>query len=209
MEPYDKVIALEIIPSKSDLIPIKPQNGKEKFRIQNRLRDFNPRENQAWKEITSRFGTSLKQPELLSIAQVLSQNANVKLDRDAKRRKCVLIKWFSENWSKLQPFLGYVILENSSDNTVPINPLQYQVSMPVPPLSQIPVQNMNQIPNLQNIPNIGSLAIQNIPHFQIQPNPQMPIPIGTQMAPISMMSYPSIQPQSGDIQYDSNPGGSL
>ena len=86
---------------------------KEKERIANRLANFNPKDTPVWREITQRFGSSIKQPELLSIATVLAQNANIKLDRDAKRRKSVLIKWFQENWQVIRPFLDYVVLEES------------------------------------------------------------------------------------------------
>ena len=86
---------------------------KEKERIASRLSGFNPKDNMVWHEITQRFGASIKQPELLSIATVLAQNANIKLDRDAKRRKSVLIKWFEENWNTIHPFLDYVVLEDN------------------------------------------------------------------------------------------------
>lgn len=90
-----------------------PGTNREKERISDRLHGFDPKDNIAWKEITQRFGTNIKQPELLSIAEVLANYANVKLDRDAKRRKTVLIKWFSENWSLISPYLSYVVLEDS------------------------------------------------------------------------------------------------
>jgi hypothetical protein len=37
----------------------------------------------------------------------------VHLDRDAKRRKSVLLKWFEENWNAIYPFLDYVVLEET------------------------------------------------------------------------------------------------
>ncbi|OHT05398.1 hypothetical protein TRFO_06001 [Tritrichomonas foetus] len=89
------------------------EGNKEKERINSRLNGFNPKDNPAWREITQRFGNNIKQPELLSIATVLANNASLKLDRDAKRRKSVLIKWFEENWSAIQPFLDYVVLEDA------------------------------------------------------------------------------------------------
>jgi len=85
----------------------------EKSRIANRLHGFNPKENRVWFEITKRYGEGIKQQELLSIAQVLSATTNIKLDRDAKRRKSVLIKWFEENWYIIHPYLGFVILEDN------------------------------------------------------------------------------------------------
>jgi hypothetical protein len=87
--------------------------NKEKDRIAGRLTGFNVKDNPAWKEITAKFGTNIKQPELLSIADVLARHANIKLDRDAKRRKAVLIKWFNENWTSLQPWLDFVVLEEA------------------------------------------------------------------------------------------------
>ena len=93
--------------------PNEQATTKEKERIASRLSGFNPKDNMVWHEITQKFGASIKQPELLSIATVLAQNANVKLDRDAKRRKSVLIKWFEENWAAIKPFLDYVVLEDS------------------------------------------------------------------------------------------------
>lgn len=89
------------------------EQNKEKERIANRLMGFNPKDNSVWREISTRFGANIKQPELLSIAQVLASSANIKLDRDAKRRKSVLIKWFEENWGQIQPYLDYVVLEDS------------------------------------------------------------------------------------------------
>jgi hypothetical protein len=90
--------------------------SKEKERISSRMAGFNPKDNDVWRKITERFGPNIKQPELLSIAQVLSSSCNVKLDRDAKRRKSVLIKWFEENWGTISPFLDYVVLEDSGRN---------------------------------------------------------------------------------------------
>lgn len=91
-----------------------PDQSKEKVRIQGRMGHFNSKDNAVWKAITEKFGHNIKQPELLSIAHVLAQSANVKLDRDAKRRKTVLIKWFAENWPNLEPYLQYVVLEDNA-----------------------------------------------------------------------------------------------
>ena len=87
---------------------------REKRRIANRLQGFNPKDNTAWYQITQKFGSNIKQPELLSIAEVCANSAGIKLDRDAKRRKSVLIKWFDENWPRIQPFLNFVILEDTN-----------------------------------------------------------------------------------------------
>jgi len=89
------------------------EDNKEKHRISARMAGFDPKDNEVWRQITQRFGANVKQPELLSIANVLAMNANIKLDRDAKRRKSVLIKWFQENWAIVSPFLDFVVLEET------------------------------------------------------------------------------------------------
>ncbi|KAH0794754.1 hypothetical protein GPJ56_001301 [Histomonas meleagridis] len=89
----------------------------EKRRISDRLSGFDVKDNIAWKEITRRFGSNIKQPELLSIANVLANYANIRLDRDAKRRKSVLIKWFNENWAAISGYLNHVVLEDSTQQS--------------------------------------------------------------------------------------------
>jgi hypothetical protein len=90
-------------------------DNAEKQRIASRLQGFNPKDNPAWSAITQKFGANIKQPELLSIATVLATNANIRLDRDAKRRKSVLLKWFEENWGAIAPFIDFVVLEESRE----------------------------------------------------------------------------------------------
>ena len=82
----------------------------ERERIQIRLSGFKPKSSFAYKELIARFG-NICHYDLLSIAQVLATAAGLTIDRDAKRRKSVLIKWFDENWITISPFLNYVVLE--------------------------------------------------------------------------------------------------
>lgn len=91
---------------------------REKDRISQRLGNFNPKDNEVWRFLTLRFGQNIKQQELLSIADVLSKNAGIKLDRDAKRRKSVLIKWFEENWQQIKPYINYVVLDDGENGNV-------------------------------------------------------------------------------------------
>ena len=88
----------------------------EKKRIAMRMNGFDAKDNRVWAEIARRFGPTVKQGELTNIAQVIANHAGIKLDRDAKRRKCVLLKWFDENWEKIQPFLDYVILASDDED---------------------------------------------------------------------------------------------
>jgi hypothetical protein len=63
--------------------------------------------------ITDSFGSNLNQAELLSIAEVLAFRLNLKVDRGAKRRKEVLIKWYDENWDRIAPIWQQLALEDN------------------------------------------------------------------------------------------------
>ena len=91
--------------------------GKEKDRINERLGVFDPK--QTWQKICDIFGPNIKHPELVSIATVASGFLNIKLDRDAKRRKKVLIKWFEENWAEIEPIISRVQLEEAPKTQIP------------------------------------------------------------------------------------------
>jgi hypothetical protein len=92
-------------------LPTEIGGTTEKQRIASRLQGFNPKDNRAWTYLTQQFGPSLKQNILVQIATLLAGEAHVKLDRDAMRRKSVLVKWFEENWAAVSPFLPYIRLE--------------------------------------------------------------------------------------------------
>jgi len=89
----------------------KSQTEVERERVDRRLDGFIAKESRAWKEITEHYGSSLNQGELLSLAEVLASEIGLHVDREAKRRKEVLIKWYDENIEKIAPFLKYVVLE--------------------------------------------------------------------------------------------------
>ena len=72
----------------------RSQNETERKKIDERLRGFSLNDSIAWKGICERFGPNLNQSELLSIAEVLcsevnhsDRNVQLKVDREAKRRK--------------------------------------------------------------------------------------------------------------------------
>ncbi|KAH0786439.1 hypothetical protein GPJ56_009650 [Histomonas meleagridis] len=88
-------------------------NG-EKIRVAVRLAGFDAKESPVVQDINRRFGSDIKQGELVNIAAIIAENAGIKLDRDAKRRKSVLLKWFDENWTKIQPYLDYIVLEDEN-----------------------------------------------------------------------------------------------
>ena len=133
------------------------KNGGEKKRIKARLGEFHPKESIVWSEIRRRFGNKLKHGELLSIAEVTSAFARVFLDRDAKRRKSVLIKWFEENWATLSPYLSYVVLEDKGKKA----PDGYPPDMPLLPVMMpvggtVGVPNVSAIQGIQGCPGVPS-----------------------------------------------------
>jgi len=88
----------------------------ERQRVEKRLNGFEVRGCRAWNAIVDSFGPSLSQNELLSIAQIISYHASLKLDREAKRRKEVLIKWFDENFATIQPYFQKIVLRDADGN---------------------------------------------------------------------------------------------
>jgi hypothetical protein len=52
--------------------------------------------------------------ELRSLAEVVGAEIGVKVDREAKRRKEVLIKWFDENYALMGPILARIQMEDSN-----------------------------------------------------------------------------------------------
>jgi hypothetical protein len=93
-------------------------NEVERRRVDARLNGFSLKESPAWRMIIRRFGENLNQMELLSLAQVLSDRLNLKIDREAKRRKEVLIKWYDENFRAISEVLPYVYLEDKDGHMV-------------------------------------------------------------------------------------------
>jgi hypothetical protein len=79
-------------------------------RVQERVRDFNWRRSQVWAHLTWAYGPIVTQEELVSLATMLSKQLRIRLDRDARRRKPVMIKWFEENWYQIFPCLRFVTL---------------------------------------------------------------------------------------------------
>lgn len=91
------------------------QSEREKCHIQKRLKGFQWKDSLAWREITRYFGTGLSQEELLAIAEILAKATGLRTDREARRRKEVLIKWFDENFAILSPLFSRLEIYNGND----------------------------------------------------------------------------------------------
>ena len=96
----------------------KRQAGKlrnEQARLKMRLRGFDYHLSRSWIGLCNHFGSDLKQEELMSIAELVAKTANLRIDRDAKRRKIVLMKWFEENWSIVSSYMRFIVLEDATN----------------------------------------------------------------------------------------------
>ena len=70
---------------------------------------FNYKDTEAYQMIIDKFGNNVRQQELIQIACCLSKKIGVKVERDSKRRKDLLFKWFQENIDKISPILHQVV----------------------------------------------------------------------------------------------------
>ena len=105
---YDETLPNMIDYGQMDLGRLDRDRGIDKFE------GTQAKNGVAWREISAKFGSNVKLPELVSIATVLANAAKIKLDRVAKRRKNSLIQWFHEKWDVVSPFFKYVVLEEQN-----------------------------------------------------------------------------------------------
>jgi hypothetical protein len=99
------------------------QNEFERIKNSQRLIGFDEKTSVAFSFLSERFGPKLSRHELLSLAQVLSEQLHILLDREAFRRKRVLVKWYDENWAQVEPFIrGNIIIISKTGHPVGDDP---------------------------------------------------------------------------------------
>ena len=95
------------------------QIDREHILIQQRLRDFDPANCEASRYLVNKFGGLFDQKQLKKIALTLSYALNIPLDREATRRKMVMIKWFDENIDTIRPFIdNSMVITDENQNPV-------------------------------------------------------------------------------------------
>ena len=82
----------------------KPQSD-DKEKVKAILGDFDPNKSEAWLTLEENFGVNVKQPPLLEIAKIIGQHVHINVNRNARRRKSVLIKWYHDNWDVIKPYI--------------------------------------------------------------------------------------------------------
>lgn len=86
--------------------------------VQDELKDFEPASCRAWTKLTSRYG-QISKSELLCLAEVLSHHLDIKLYREYKRRKKMLIKWFDDNLDQVWPYIeNHIIIKDIDGKSV-------------------------------------------------------------------------------------------
>ena len=70
---------------------------KEQEKINKDLGEFDYKNSPAWDLIKGRGWQNLSKCELLLIARVMSAYTHIPIDREPKRRKPVLVKWFNDH----------------------------------------------------------------------------------------------------------------
>lgn len=86
--------------------------SEERERVQRRIEGFDWPKSPVWLHLCCLYGPKLKQDELVSIADIIVKKLEIKLDRDARRRKVVMIKWFEENWIRIRQILPFIVLDD-------------------------------------------------------------------------------------------------
>jgi hypothetical protein len=91
------------------------QNLKDRILTEMRLKDFDPEHCPAATLLTRLFGTTINATDLVRLAETCAFCLDIYLDREARRRKSVLLKWFDENLQAIGPFLSeHIVVENKS-----------------------------------------------------------------------------------------------
>ena len=81
---------------------VAQETSTEKDRVKQKLAGFDPRESPACIFINNHFGSDIHQQTLCEFAKKIAKKRQIILDRDSKRRKTVLLKWFHDHWDVIQ-----------------------------------------------------------------------------------------------------------
>lgn len=87
----------------------KSQREKEKILINHNLQGWDIKTSRAFNLINSLYG-NINRTLLQCLAKIVSNSLNIYLEREAQRRKDVLIKWFDDHYDETSQFLQNNIL---------------------------------------------------------------------------------------------------
>ena len=110
-----QMVEMEVFGEK---IKIKRGQGSDARRINERIKNFDPKHSPACRKINKKFGLGIIHEELRVVAEFLCQKLNLVLDRDAKRDNRALRKWYDENWDQIAPEIDRIELLDKEFNVI-------------------------------------------------------------------------------------------
>jgi hypothetical protein len=88
----------------------------ERKALESRTSGFQFKETDAYKQLQRRGFDNLKFSQLRAMATVMASHCNLEIDRQARRRKNICLKWLYEHWDVLEPELARMEMEFNSDD---------------------------------------------------------------------------------------------
>jgi hypothetical protein len=83
--------------------PDGPRSEKEW--MEREMRGFNPEDCPPSGWLRARGDDRISKEELVSLGQICSKELDIKLFREHKRRNQTMLKWFTDHWDTIHPFL--------------------------------------------------------------------------------------------------------
>lgn len=96
----------------------KNKSTNESMKVDLALNGFNAETCYAKHQLDFYFSTGVSHNELKSIARVVCNLTGLKLNRLALRYKCILIKWFDDNWLEIENVIQCIQLFDEDDKPI-------------------------------------------------------------------------------------------
>jgi hypothetical protein len=94
----------------------RSRSGKESRHIAQMLKGFDYTTCEAWSGLTQHFSSGIRHRELISIAFLITEWFHVpKIPRDARRSYPMLVKWFQDHWTTIQPMLPLISIRDDEN----------------------------------------------------------------------------------------------
>lgn len=103
----------------------KRGEGEESQKVKKRIANFDVENCRAIKLLKEAYGKGIVHQEVKSLAHVICDVSNLKLDRDEKRDSKLLIKWFDDNIEVIEPLIKNLSLLD--ENNQAITPMAYDI----------------------------------------------------------------------------------
>lgn len=102
---------------------IKRGTGPDAVNARKKIGDFDPENAESTKELNRLFSTKkCKTKIILEVAKAICENnERFKLDRDQKRRRRNLLKWFSDNWDEIKEYVRNSSVLDKNFNVIKYN----------------------------------------------------------------------------------------